>query len=45
MLGGPDGRTLFMLTVAWTGMENVDDSARTGQLLVAEAPAPGVGRP
>lgn len=45
MLGGPDGRTLFMLTAAWTGMENVDDSARTGQLLVAEAPAPGVGRP
>ena len=45
MLGGPDGRTLFMLTAAWAGMENTDDSARTGQLLVAEAPAAGAGRP
>jgi sugar lactone lactonase YvrE len=45
MLGGPDGRTLFMLAAEWAGMENMDDSARTGQLLVAEAPAPGVGRP
>jgi sugar lactone lactonase YvrE len=45
MLGGPDGRTLFILAAEWAGMENMDDSARTGQLLVAEAPAPGVGRP
>src|SRR5918994_7474155 len=40
MLGGPDGGTLFVLTATWIGMENIDDSARTGQLLVAEAPAP-----
>jgi sugar lactone lactonase YvrE len=45
MLGGPDGRTLFMLAAEWAGMENMDHSARTGQLLVAEAPAPGAGRP
>ena len=45
MLGGPDRRTLFMLAAEWAGMENMDDSARTGQLLVAEAPAPGVGWP
>ena len=47
MLGGPDGRTLFILAAEWAGMENMDDSARarTGQLLVAEAPAPGAGRP
>lgn len=45
MLGGPDGRTLFMLVAEWAGMENMDDSARTGRLLVAEAPAPHAGRP
>jgi sugar lactone lactonase YvrE len=45
MLGGPDGRTLFMRAAEWAGMENVDPSARTGRLLVAEAPAPHAGRP
>jgi sugar lactone lactonase YvrE len=45
MLGGPDGRTLFMLAAEWAGMENMDPSARTGRLLVAEAPAPHAGRP
>ena len=45
MLGGPDGRTLFMLAAEWAGMENMDDSARTGHLLVAQAPAPHAGRP
>ncbi len=47
MLGGPDRRTLFMLTAEWRGTEAVDDviEARTGQILVADAPAPGVGWP
>jgi sugar lactone lactonase YvrE len=45
MLGGPNGRTLFMLAAEWSGVENMDDSARDGRLLVAEAPAPGAGRP
>jgi sugar lactone lactonase YvrE len=47
MLGGPDRRTLFMLTVDWRGTEGIEDvvAARTGQVLVAEAPAPGVGWP
>jgi sugar lactone lactonase YvrE len=47
MLGGPDGRTLFMLTTDWQGTESVEDviNARTGQVLVIEAPAPGVGWP
>ena len=47
MLGGPDRRTLFMLTAEWHGTEGVDDviTARTGQVLVAEAPAPGIGWP
>jgi sugar lactone lactonase YvrE len=47
MLGGPDRRTLFMLTAEWHGTEAMPDviAARTGQVLVAEAPAPGVGWP
>jgi len=46
-LGGPDGRTLFMLAAEWRGIENVDDALarRTGQVLVADAPAPHVGWP
>jgi sugar lactone lactonase YvrE len=47
MLGGPDRRTLFMLTAQWHGTEAMDEvvRARTGQVLVADAPAPGVGWP
>jgi sugar lactone lactonase YvrE len=47
MLGGPDRRTLFMLSADWRGHPNVDDviAARTGQVLVADEPAPGVGWP
>ena len=47
MLGGHDRRTLFMLTADWRGTEGVEGvvEARTGQVLVAEAPAPGVGWP
>jgi sugar lactone lactonase YvrE len=47
MLGGPDRRTLFMLTADWHGTEGIEDviEARTGQVLVVEAPAPGVGWP
>jgi sugar lactone lactonase YvrE len=45
MLGGPARRTLFMLTADWHGTEGVENvvKARTGQVLVADAPAPGVG--
>jgi hypothetical protein len=47
MLGGPDRRTLFMLTADWRGTEGMDEviRQRTGQVLVADAPAPGVGWP
>ena len=47
MLGGPDRRTLFMLVADWRGPEHVDDvlAARTGQVLVVDAPASGVGWP
>jgi len=47
MLGGPDRRTLFMLAAEWHGSENVAEvvEARTGQVLVVDAPAAGVGWP
>ena len=45
MLGGPGGRTLFVLAAEWVGFENMDPSSRTGRILVAEAPAPRAGRP
>src|ERR671930_117541 len=47
MLGGPDRRTLFMLTADWRGTEGVENviKAKTGQVLVVDAPAPGVGWP
>lgn len=47
MLGGPDGRTLFILAAEWRGFEAVDDAiaSRTGQVLSVRAPAPGSGWP
>ena len=52
MLGGEDRRTLCMLVADWRVNESFDDNIarltkgpRTGQLLTAPAPAPGVGWP
>ncbi len=47
LLGGPDGRTLFILAAEWRGFEGVEAAIaeRTGQVLVAGAPAPHVGWP
>jgi sugar lactone lactonase YvrE len=47
MLGGPDGRTLFILAAEWRGFEEIDQAIadRTGQVLVADAPAPHAGWP
>ena len=47
MLGGPDRRTLFMLTADWGGTEGVENviKSTSGQVLVVEAPAAGVGWP
>jgi sugar lactone lactonase YvrE len=52
MLGGADRRTLFMLTADWRMNDSFDDNIarltkgpRTGRLLTAPAPAPGVGWP
>jgi sugar lactone lactonase YvrE len=45
MLGGADGRTLFIVAAEWRGFEHMFDGARTGQVLAAQAPAPAVGWP
>ena len=47
MLGGVGRRTLFMIAAEWGGMEKIAEvaRARTGQVLTAKAPAPGVGWP
>jgi sugar lactone lactonase YvrE len=47
MLGGPDGTTLFLAAAEWRGVEHVDEAvaARTGQILMTRAPAPGAGWP
>jgi sugar lactone lactonase YvrE len=45
MLGGMHNRTLFMMAAEWAGPASMADAARTGQVLIARAPAPGVGWP
>ena len=47
MLGGEDGTTLFMMVAEFQGLEKLDVlfQSRTGQVLTAPAPAPGVGWP
>lgn len=51
-LGGPDGRTLFMLTADWHMREPFEDNItrlltgpETGNVLTAQAPAAHAGRP
>ena len=46
MLGGLDGRTLFMVAREWHGFESAaTDEERTGRILTAPAPAAGAGWP
>lgn len=47
MLGGADGRTLFMLVADWYGFDRIAElvAARTGKLLSASAPVQGTGWP
>ena len=45
MLGGADGRTLFIVAARWHGMDRMFDEPRTGRLLAVPAPAPGAGWP
>jgi sugar lactone lactonase YvrE len=45
MLGGSDGRTLFLVAAAWGGTSGIGTGERTGQVLTHRAPAPHAGRP
>jgi sugar lactone lactonase YvrE len=45
MLGGEDGRTLFVNAANWAGTEAIDKGPRTGQVLAVEVSAPHAGRP
>jgi sugar lactone lactonase YvrE len=44
-LGGEDRRTLFMMAQEWNGPAKMFGEPRTGQVLTADAPAPGAGYP
>jgi sugar lactone lactonase YvrE len=43
ILGGEDRRTLFMVAQEWDGPASMQGGKRTGQVLTAQAPAPGAG--
>jgi sugar lactone lactonase YvrE len=45
MLGGTDGRTLFVVAQEWTGAGGIAEGERTGQVLAVEAPARHAGHP
>jgi sugar lactone lactonase YvrE len=45
MLGGEDGRTLFIMAAEWGGIGNVGAGEPTGQVLAVQAPEPGAGWP
>jgi len=45
MLGGVGNRTLFLMANEWGGPANMANEARTGQVLVVEAPAASAGWP
>jgi sugar lactone lactonase YvrE len=47
MLGGADGKTLFVIANEWRGMDKIPEvvRARTGQVLAIDAPAPHAGWP
>ena len=47
MLVGPERKTLFLLAAEWRGIEQVNEAvaARTGQVLISQAPVPGAGWP
>jgi sugar lactone lactonase YvrE len=45
MLGGADGKTLFIVATEWKGAEQLADGSRTSQILTARAPTPHAGWP
>jgi sugar lactone lactonase YvrE len=52
MLGGPDRRTLFIMTAEWrvadghvANLDRLANGPRTGEILTLQVPVPGAGRP
>jgi sugar lactone lactonase YvrE len=45
MLGGGDGRTLFMMATEWKGFEGMADAMGTGQVVATRVDVPHAGRP
>jgi sugar lactone lactonase YvrE len=45
MLGGADGKTLFMVARQWGGVESMADAKRTGEIVTIAAPAARAGWP
>jgi sugar lactone lactonase YvrE len=47
MLGGDDGRTLFLMVAEWRGVERMAElfQGRTGRILTLPVDVPGAGRP
>ena len=45
MLGGEDGKTLFIAAAEWHGFDRMADAGRTGVVLAAPAPLPSAGYP
>lgn len=45
MLGGADGKTLFMNAAEWQGAQQIGGQERTGQVLSMRSPAPHAGYP
>jgi len=52
MLGGPDRRTLFIMTAEWHKADGIASNLQrlatgpcTGQILTRPVPVPGAGRP
>jgi sugar lactone lactonase YvrE len=45
MLGGDDGRTLYVVGTAWGGTSGIGQGEPTGQILTHRAPAPHAGNP
>jgi sugar lactone lactonase YvrE len=45
MLGGADGRTLFMVIREWRGLASAAEASHTGQVLTMKTPAPHAGWP
>ncbi len=45
MLGGDDGRTLYVVATEWGGTTGIGQGQPTGQVLTHRAPAPHAGCP